>query len=160
MTRNVFIYANDSNVIIANVRDVIITNVRANIQGYKFVCSILYTVNNVNIDSASSIYIYNEDNNNNCSFYMKTEMFSLYCSSNQLDTLRFKNDSMKALFEELYDKLIIAWDDIDDHETPHEILNLVNIINRCSNQFSNRYCSFIEELSNDIPFKALTKSAN
>lgn len=49
---------------------------------------------------------------------------------------------------------------MNNDEIVHEIFNLVNIINRYSNQFYNKYQSFIEEISNHNPFKASPKSAN
>lgn len=101
MQKCVFIYVNE------NKNDIIIMNIKTDIQGYKFIYYIRYT-DNENADHISSIHIFNEYNITNCNFHIKSGKLCVYNFESNSEAFTFKNDHMTILFNELYDKLIIA----------------------------------------------------
>jgi len=154
----IFIYSKEDNIKI--------TGYRTSMLDYDLMCSISFQGDMRYIDKMTSIYIHNNINSISCGFYIKNKYLSLFDSHNKKEYLRLENEYMIPIFDDLYNKLAIIWKYIynvnieNDNETANEIFNMLNIINRCINQFYNEYCLFVENINHYNPFKALPKSAN
>jgi len=143
----IFIYSNGNDVKVSKIP--ISTE-------YEFICEVRF-YDSTCLLGQNHIHIHNEIDFISCRFYFLSEKIKIINSISKCPYFEFKNDSMKLLFHELFNKLEIVLNNLD--EIANEMLNLINIINRYNNKYYNEYCSFIEKISNDIPFKTLPKSA-